>query len=717
MKFLLNTAFLASLALGVASGKKTNDVHMEDLAYWRELVDAVDSFPSTTAPTKSPTPPPSDAPVTACSTIAEVLGETPEFETLSKLVASAGIEDILAEDNLTLFAPVNEAFDELSNDLIDALTADTGLLQFVLFGHVVKGDEILLSDLKCDGGPLDTLTMANSENTTISCGSGLTRELEDTIVTFISGSDQLGVPPKVVGPDGKACNGIIQAIDGVIMSSIPVDPTPAPVATTPAPILVATPAPVTPSVAPVAPTVAPVAPTPAPVAPTVAPVAPTVAPVAPTAVPVAPTPAPVAPTPAPVAPTPAPVAPTPAPVAPPTEAPTEAMSVTQQRLLPFAVNGGTEFQDTTSYQYKALKQTEAQVGVEGFTDEKLTQYYALYCIFFATNGVPNVITDADPRFIGIPFPEWKRTDNWEETTVDPCDGWLGIRCDGEGRVSIVDLFDNQLTGSFPFEVVLLSLDGPFATGGGNLYRLDLFKNEFAYNGGDSSWMTDLGSNMTTIIAEETSFTGDIPRLPDFIVNFDIAFAFYTGGLEDANFVGLDNLRFLDLDGNAFNSTVPAALGSLPNLEFLYLSDSFLNGDLSWMEGMSAIRELWIDTNPGVGGPIFDFIGDITTLESWSMTFNSLTGTLPTTLGNLSNMKQMWLYANQLTGTIPTELGSIPRMRILQLEGNSFTGSMPNEICAAVLFPFEIIETLGADCEDPNFECSCCTCCSVLECST
>lgn len=69
MKFLLNRAFLASLALGVASGKEINDVHMEDMAYWRELVDAVDSFPSTTAPTKSPTPPPSDAPVTACATI------------------------------------------------------------------------------------------------------------------------------------------------------------------------------------------------------------------------------------------------------------------------------------------------------------------------------------------------------------------------------------------------------------------------------------------------------------------------------------------------------------------------------------------------------------------------------------------------------------------------------------------------------------------------
>ena len=81
MKFLLNKAFLASLALGVASGKAINDIQVEDLQYWRELVDAVDSFPATVAPTKapiisptpapvvSPTSPPTEAPVAACATI------------------------------------------------------------------------------------------------------------------------------------------------------------------------------------------------------------------------------------------------------------------------------------------------------------------------------------------------------------------------------------------------------------------------------------------------------------------------------------------------------------------------------------------------------------------------------------------------------------------------------------------------------------------------
>ena len=66
----------------------------------------------------------------------------------------------------------------------------------------------------------------------------------------------------------------------------------------------------------------------------------------------------------------------------------------------------------------------------------------------------------------------------------------------QSRVSTIDLFENLLTGAFPPEVSLLSLDGPYSTGGGNLYRVDFFRNEFLYNNADNSWMSDLGSNMS-----------------------------------------------------------------------------------------------------------------------------------------------------------------------------------------------------------------------------
>jgi hypothetical protein len=73
MKFLVNAVFLASLALGFANAVESHasDLEVEDFAYWRDLVDAVDSFPSTASPTGSPTASPvspTDAPV-VCQTI------------------------------------------------------------------------------------------------------------------------------------------------------------------------------------------------------------------------------------------------------------------------------------------------------------------------------------------------------------------------------------------------------------------------------------------------------------------------------------------------------------------------------------------------------------------------------------------------------------------------------------------------------------------------
>ena len=170
---------------------------------------------------------------------------------------------------------------------------------------------------------------------------------------------------------------------------------------------------------------------------------------------------------------------------------------------------------------------------------------------------------------------------------------------------------------------------------------------------------------------------------------------------DSTFDGLNSLEFCVLDGNAYNSSVPSAIGRLASLNALYIADAFISGDLSYMEGMPAISEHWIDVNPGLSGPIFSFIGAIPTLRSFSVTLNSITGSLPTELGNLEAMEQMWYYGNQISGQVPSELGEVRSMRILQLEGNELTGTMPAEICANIGF-LRPLEVLGADCADPNF---------------
>ncbi len=197
--------------------------------------------------------------------------------------------------------------------------------------------------------------------------------------------------------------------------------------------------------------------------------------------------------------------------------------------------------------------------------------------------------------------------------------------------------------------------------------------------------------------QATAFAGPLVPLPPNIFEFDCSFTLIDGGLVNANFAGLNQLNWALLDGNAYNSSVPTVFASLANLEFLFISDAFISGDLSHMQGMPKMIEHWIDVNPGLGGTIPTFVGAISTLRSWSVTQTRLIGQIPSQLGNLSNMQQMWLYANELSGTIPPQL-ALRSLRILQLEGNSLIGTMPAAICQLTQFP-ATMNTLGADCAE------------------
>jgi Leucine-rich repeat (LRR) protein len=199
--------------------------------------------------------------------------------------------------------------------------------------------------------------------------------------------------------------------------------------------------------------------------------------------------------------------------------------------------------------------------------------------------------------------------------------------------------------------------------------------------------------------KSTAFAGDIPRLPSGIEEFDASFSLISGGLVAENFQGLNSLEYLVLSGNALNSTVPSVLATLPNLEFLYLSDAFISGDLSYMEGMESMIEHWIDLNPDFGGPIPAFVGNILSLASLSVTQTNMVGTLPSQLNQLFNMETMWFYGNSITGSIPSEYGdTLTKMKVFRVEENALTGAVPSSLCARRknVFPFNgNLQVLGA----------------------
>ena len=73
-------------------------------------------------------------------TIVDAAIATPELSTLVDLVVAAGLDDALATtENITVFAPTNDAFAALPTELVDVVVGDTDLLTAVLTYHVANG--------------------------------------------------------------------------------------------------------------------------------------------------------------------------------------------------------------------------------------------------------------------------------------------------------------------------------------------------------------------------------------------------------------------------------------------------------------------------------------------------------------------------------------------------------------------------------------------------
>lgn len=127
--------------------------------------------------------------------IAEIAIEN-GFDTLVTAVTAAGLADALADcsaDDLTVFAPTDEAFGALPAELLEAALADTELLTSVLLYHVVPG-RVLAADV-------------------VGLSSATTAQGEDIAVdgAVLNGS------VNIVSTDIEACNGVVHVIDAVLL--------------------------------------------------------------------------------------------------------------------------------------------------------------------------------------------------------------------------------------------------------------------------------------------------------------------------------------------------------------------------------------------------------------------------------------------------------------------------------------------------------------------
>ncbi|MCU0271726.1 MAG: fasciclin domain-containing protein [Acidimicrobiales bacterium] len=196
----IDIATLIAIQEALAAGMVGSETTTTTTATSTTATTVPGSSSSTTAPAPTTPPaPPTTAPPQGSGTVVDVLAADGRFTTLLAAVEAAGLaDDLAAAENLTVFAPTDEAFAAAPQDQLDALLADPDALGDLLLGHVVLGARL----------SSDYLAVVESVIT------GADRP----IAIEVDGADLvLDGSARVVEADIEADNGLIHAIDAVLV--------------------------------------------------------------------------------------------------------------------------------------------------------------------------------------------------------------------------------------------------------------------------------------------------------------------------------------------------------------------------------------------------------------------------------------------------------------------------------------------------------------------
>ena len=302
-------------------------------------------------------------------------------------------------------------------------------------------------------------------------------------------------------------------------------------------------------------------------------------------------------------------------------------------------------------------------------------------------------------------PNWTNNTGWLSDA--PIGEWYGAITDLRGRVTLLGLEGNELSGEIPAELGSLSyleelqlsfndLSGeiPVALGSlANLRGLGLAGNQLR---GEIPGQIGSLSNLEWLGLDGNQLSGRIPL----------------------ELGGLSNLRALRLDGNRLSGEIPGQITSLSNLDRLWLAGNHLSGcvpaglrdvpdnDLGDLGlpycGESAGRvespdratlvalyestdgPNWKDNHNWLSkAPISEWFGvntdDNGRVVGLDLVFNQLNGSIPPELSNLANLRELVLRHNQLSGEIPPEIGNLSKLEYLFLDNNQLSGEIPADL--------------------------------------
>ena len=303
-------------------------------------------------------------------------------------------------------------------------------------------------------------------------------------------------------------------------------------------------------------------------------------------------------------------------------------------------------------------------------------------------------------------PNWANHQGWLQA---PFGLWNGITIDATGRVTTINLFDNDLQGIVPSSfsnltnLTYLELGNNRLTGGftlstsasQNLTYANLAYNYFTF-GGLEPLQTQLNADSALQYGYKFTYTpqdtiipihrsgsklwvsmGGTPSSINYtwyfngaavgIINGDSTFTATASGIYQVQAndtaLGLFTLTSDTLTvGGVFvaaNKTDSLALVALYNST----AGKNWNYNTNWLQGpVSSWYGVYLDATGRV--------------KSLGLYGNNLVGTIPSTLGNITNVTFLDLYNNTITGIIPTTFTKLTNLNFLELGSNQLSGSIP-----------------------------------------
>ncbi|KAK7393251.1 hypothetical protein VNO78_21801 [Psophocarpus tetragonolobus] len=135
-----------------------------------------------------------------------------------------------------------------------------------------------------------------------------------------------------------------------------------------------------------------------------------------------------------------------------------------------------------------------------------------------------------------------------------------------------------------------------------------------------------------------------------------------------------DLMQLDLSNNEFNASLPAWLGKLENLKYLFVYNSNLVGTLPCDMITKLVNlERLVLFNNNLSGSIPECIGQLVKLNFLLLSFNHFHGVIPRSLEKLVNLQYLDLSKNSLNNTIPLNIVQLKNLTTLYLSENSLHG--------------------------------------------